>query len=81
MTYEDSDKNGAIYYVPRLRTLRIAAKLSINRLAREAEVGRDLVSSLERHHPHTLIKVRAIVDVLAKYNPAIDITYEITTHT
>jgi DNA-binding XRE family transcriptional regulator len=81
MTSADFDKNGAHYYIPRLETLRITAKLTINRLAKEADVGRDLVSSLERRHPHSRIKVQAVFDALKKYHPDLDPAVEITTHT
>lgn len=79
MVSEDFDKNGAHYYLHRLQTLRISAKLTMNRLAKEADVGRDLISSLERHHPHTRLKVQAAFDALKRYHPNLDPDEEITT--
>lgn len=73
----DDYGNGAEYLLPRLKMLRIGAKLSINRLASEAGVSRDLVSSLERGHPHTLLKVQAVFDVLSKHHSGLTSSNEI----
>lgn len=77
MVNDEPDTNGADHVLPRLKTLRIGARLSINKLASEAGVGRDLVSSLERNHAHTLLKVQAVFDTLKKYHPELEAKKEI----
>lgn len=77
MVNDESGSNGAEHVLPRLKTLRIGARLSINKLASEAGVSRDLVSSLERNHAHTLLKVQAVFDTLKKYHPELEVKKEI----
>ena len=48
----------------RCRELREQAGLSMNKLASEADVSRDLIRSLEAGNPHTRHKVMAVFNAL-----------------
>jgi transcriptional regulator with XRE-family HTH domain len=40
----------ANYYIPRCKTLRISARLSMNKLAGEAQVDRGTIKKIESNH-------------------------------
>ena len=50
--------------LPNCRKLREDKSVTINQLASEARVGRELVSTLERGHPHRRLKVMAVFNAL-----------------
>lgn len=50
--------------LPRCRVLRENAGLSMSKLAALADVGRDLVRSLESGNPHSRHKVMAVFNAL-----------------
>lgn len=77
-TDSESSGNGAEFYFPNLKTLRRSAALSMNKLSQLAGVSRDLISSLEKHQPHTMVKVMAVFNALKKHHPGIDPDKEIT---
>jgi len=66
---------------PNCRRLREDRSVTINQLASEAGVGRELVSTLERGLPHRRLKVMAIFNALNEqhYGGTLDSDVEVTT--
>lgn len=59
------EPNGrASYHIPRCRTLRESAGMSINTLAKNADVDRGTISRIERSHPVTAVIAGRVFNVL-----------------
>lgn len=56
--------NGAVWYVHQAKTLRIRAKLSINKFAQRAGVSRESVSKVEKFGPVTELIAEQIFSAL-----------------
>ena len=76
-THSHNQKNSTF---PNCRKLREDKSLTINQLSSEARIGRELVSTLERGHPHRRLKVMAVFNVLNEhYAGTLDADREVIT--
>jgi DNA-binding XRE family transcriptional regulator len=54
----------AVWYLRDAKTLRIKAKLTMNKLSAAADVGRDTISKIEKKHPVSEIVAEKVFSAL-----------------
>lgn len=59
-----NNKNDVGWYLIGAKTLRIGGKLSMSKLAGLAQVSRDSISNIEKHHPVSEVVIEKVFSAL-----------------